>query len=88
LAVIGRFRLCDCPRIARASRVSAPLRSSGISPQELADLGRHFAELEHQQFGHDEFTAMVGRVAGIEQALAIYDLTQFTPDVTAYQPLQ
>lgn len=31
---------------------------------------------------------MVGRVAGFEQALGIYDLTQFTPDVTAYQPPQ
>jgi hypothetical protein len=31
---------------------------------------------------------MVGRVAAIEQALGIYDLTQFTPDVSAYEPAQ
>ena len=41
---------------------------------------------QHQQFGQDEFTAMVGRVAAIEQALGVYDLARFTPDVTAYEP--
>jgi hypothetical protein len=28
---------------------------------------------------------MTGRVASIEQSLGIYDLAQFTPQVTAYQ---
>ncbi len=39
-----------------------------------------------QQFGGGEFTAMVGRVAGIEQHLGSYDLTQFTPQVSQYLP--
>ena len=76
------------PHEAREDTVVFPAFRQLLSPQELADLGQHFAELQHQQFGHDEFTAMVGRVVGIEQALGIYDLTQFTPDVTAYQPPQ
>jgi hypothetical protein len=29
---------------------------------------------------------MVGRVTSIEQNLGIYDLTQFTPQVTQYTP--
>ena len=53
---------------------------------ELAGLGQHFADLEHQQFGKGEFAAMVGRVASIEQNLGIYDLAQFTPQVTQYTP--
>jgi hemerythrin-like domain-containing protein len=76
------------PHEAREDTVVFPAFRQLLSAQELAGLGQHFAELEHQQFGRDEFTAMVGRVAGIEQALGIYDLTRFTPDVTAYQPPQ
>jgi hypothetical protein len=29
---------------------------------------------------------MVGRVTGIEEELGIYDLNQFTPEVTPYLP--
>jgi len=76
------------PHEAREDTVVFPAFRQLLSPQELADLGQHFADLEHQQFGRDEFTAMVGRVAAIEQALGIYDLAQFTPDVTAYEPAQ
>lgn len=76
------------PHEAREDTVVFPAFRQLVSPAELAALGQHFADLEHQQFGQDEFTAMVGRVAAIEQALGIYDLTQFTPDVTAYQPPQ
>jgi len=76
------------PHEAREDTVVFPAFRQLVSPRELAGLGQHFADLEHQQFGQDEFTAMVGRVAAIEQALGIYDLTQFTPDVTAYQPPQ
>ena len=57
-----------------------------VPAQELADLGQHFADLERQQFGRDEFSAMVVRVAGIEQDLGIYDLDQFTPQVGPFVP--
>ena len=40
-----------------------------VPAAELADLGQHFADLERQQFGRDEFGAMVARVARIEQNL-------------------
>jgi hypothetical protein len=43
-------------------------------------------EARGQQFHTDEFTAMVNRVAGIEQELGIYDLNQFTPVITQYLP--
>jgi hemerythrin-like domain-containing protein len=76
------------PHEAREDTVVFPAFRQLLSPGELADLGRHFADLERQQFGGEELTAMVGRVAAIEQALGIYDLNQFTPDVTAYEPPQ
>ena len=68
------------PHEAREDTVVFPAFRDAVPAGELADLARHFADLEHQQFGTDEFTAMVARVAGIEQALGIYDLAQFTPE--------
>jgi hypothetical protein len=63
-----------------------PAFRSVVPAQELADLGQHFADLERQQFGRDEFGAMVARVARIEQHLGIYDLGQFTPQVGPFLP--
>jgi hemerythrin-like domain-containing protein len=74
------------PHEAREDTVVFPAFRQIVPAGELADLGRHFADLEHQQFGTDEFTAMVARVAGIEQNLGIYDLAQFTPQVSQYTP--
>jgi hemerythrin-like domain-containing protein len=74
------------PHEAREDTVVFPAFRQAVPPAELADLGQHFADLERQQFGTDEFTAMVDRVAGIEQELGIYDLAQFTPVVSPYEP--
>jgi hemerythrin-like domain-containing protein len=74
------------PHEAREDTVIFPAFRQIVPAGELADLGQHFADLEHQQFGTDEFTAMVGRVASIEHNLGIYDLAQFTPQVTQYAP--
>jgi hemerythrin-like domain-containing protein len=74
------------PHEAREDTVVFPAFRQIVPAQELTDLGQHFAELEHQQFGTNEFAAMVARVAGIEQNLGIYDLSQFTPQVTQYAP--
>jgi hemerythrin-like domain-containing protein len=72
------------PHEAREDTIVFPAFRQAVPPQEFADLGAHFAELERQQFGPGEFTAMVSRVAAIEQALGIYDLASFTPDVSQY----
>ena len=74
------------PHEAREDTVVFPAFRAIVPAQEFADLGQHFADLEQQQFGRDEFTAMVARIAAIEQALGIYDLNQFTPSVTPYLP--
>jgi hemerythrin-like domain-containing protein len=72
------------PHEAREDTVVFPAFRRIVSPAELAGLGQHFADLEGQQFGTGEFTAMVNRVAAIEIALGIYDLDQFTPEITQY----
>jgi hemerythrin-like domain-containing protein len=74
------------PHEAREDTVVFPAFRGIVPAQELADLGQHFADLEQQQFGRDELTAMVARIAAIEQALGSYDLSQFTPSVTPYLP--
>jgi hemerythrin-like domain-containing protein len=74
------------PHEAREDTVVFPAFRQIVPAGELADLGQQFADLERQQFGTDEFAAMVARVAGIEQNLGIYDLDQFTPQVTQYAP--
>jgi hemerythrin-like domain-containing protein len=71
---------------AREDTVVFPAFREIVPPAELTDLGEHFAGLERQQFHTDEFTAMVNRVAEIEQELGIDNLDQFTPVVTPYEP--
>ena len=74
------------PHEAREDTVIFPAFRKVVPAAELADLGQHFADLERQQFGRDEFGAMVARVARIEQDLEIYDLNQFTPQVGPFLP--
>ena len=74
------------PHEAREDTVIFPAFRQVVPAAELADLGQHFADLERQQFGRDEFGAMVARVARIEQNLEIYDLNQFTPQVGPFLP--
>jgi hemerythrin-like domain-containing protein len=67
------------PHEAREDTVVYPAFRALLKPTEIAQLGKRFAELQDEQFGSDGFTAMVRRVAAIEQELGIYDLAQFTP---------
>jgi hemerythrin-like domain-containing protein len=67
------------PHEAREDTVIYPAFRTIVSPTEIVQLGRHFADLERQQFGPRGFAEMLAKVAGLEQALGIYDLAQFTP---------
>jgi hemerythrin-like domain-containing protein len=74
------------PHEAREDTVVFPAFRQITPAAELTGLGQQFADLQHQEFGTDEFAAAVARVASIEQNLGIYDLTQFTPQVSQYLP--
>jgi hemerythrin-like domain-containing protein len=84
IAAMAAFDRMYEPHEAREDTVVFPAFRQIVPPAELADLGQQFADLEHQQFGTGEFTVMVNRVAAIEQDLGIYDLNQFTPQVSQY----
>lgn len=69
------------PHEAREDTVLFPALRSIVSPHEFGALGETFEDEEHKLFGADGFESMVDRVATIERALGIYDLSQFTPQV-------
>lgn len=69
------------PHEAREDTVLFPAFRKIVSPHEFDALGEDFEKKEDQLFGDDGFENVVGKVAGIEKRLGIYDLSQFTPKI-------
>jgi len=69
------------PHEAREDTVLFPAFRRVVAPREYAALGEDFEKMEEEQFGEGGFEEMVDRVAGIERAIGIHDLSQFTPNV-------
>jgi hemerythrin-like domain-containing protein len=69
------------PHEAREDTVVFPALRLLLSPDRLRSLADTFADEENKQFGPGAFADMVDRVAAIEDALGIGDLSQFTPTV-------
>jgi hemerythrin-like domain-containing protein len=67
------------PHAAREDTVLFPAFRTIVSAKEYEELGEKFEDKEHQLFGKDGFEKIVAEVAGLEKALGIYDLAQFTP---------
>jgi len=67
------------PHESREDTVLFPAIRKIVSRNEYFALGEDFEHKEHELFGEDGFDSMVGKVAGIEKQLGIYDLAQFTP---------
>ena len=67
------------PHEAREDTVLFPELKKIVSVHEYDALGEEFEKREHQIFGGDGFDIMLDKVAGIEKAMGIYDLNQFTP---------
>jgi hemerythrin-like domain-containing protein len=74
-----RFIRMYAPHEAREDTVLFPAFRGIVSSNEYGSLGEEFEKKEHQLFGEDGFQRIVERVAGIEKALGIYELSQFTP---------
>lgn len=66
---------------AREDTVLFPAFHELVGGKEYDLLGDQFEKREHDVLGPDGFEKMVDRVAGIERALGIYDLAQFTPKI-------
>jgi hemerythrin-like domain-containing protein len=67
------------PHEAREDTVLFPALRQIVSKQEFGALGEEFEKKEHALFGEEGFEKIVDRVASIEKALGIYELSQFTP---------
>jgi hemerythrin-like domain-containing protein len=67
------------PHEAREDTVLFPALHEIVSANEYDALGEDFETKEHQLFGREGFEGQVKKVAGIEKALGIYDVAQFTP---------
>ena len=78
---LRQFNRMYRPHEAREDTVLFPALRQIVSKHEFDSLGEEFEKKEHQLFGEDGFEKIVDRVASIEQALGINDLSQFTPRV-------
>lgn len=67
------------PHAAREETVVFREFTELLDPSSYANLGDQFEEREQKLFGEKGFENMVNKVAALEQQLAIYDLSQFTP---------
>jgi hemerythrin-like domain-containing protein len=76
---IRQFNRMYAPHEAREDTVLFPAFRGIVSAHEFDALGEDFEKKENELFGQDGFEKMVDKVAGIEKALGIYDLSQFTP---------
>lgn len=67
------------PHEAREDTVLFPAFRKIVSRHEYDSLGEAFEKNEHRPFGEDGFEMMVNKVADIEKAPGIYELSKFTP---------
>jgi hemerythrin-like domain-containing protein len=79
IKLLTNFNAMYRPHEAREDTILFPALRKIISKNEYFSLGEDFEDKEHELFGEDGFEAMVGRVAGIEKQLGIFDLSKFTP---------
>jgi hemerythrin-like domain-containing protein len=63
---------------AREDTVVFPAWKDALSARQLDEMGETFEEIEHQQFGKDGFEDAAAKIALIEQALGITDISRFT----------
>jgi len=78
---LRQFVRMYAPHEAREDTVLFPAFRKIVSENEYDSLGEEFEKKEHELFGEDGFEKMVHRVATIEKALGIYELSQFTPKI-------
>ena len=66
------------PHAAREDTVLFPRLRGLVSANEYDAMAEDFEKKEHALFGDDGFEKMVHRVVAIEQAIGIWDISQFT----------
>lgn len=79
IRLLNDFNKMYRPHAAREDTVLFPSIRKVVSENEYFDLGENFEQKEHELFGNNGFETIVEKVAGIEEQLGIYDLSEFTP---------
>jgi hemerythrin-like domain-containing protein len=79
VAPIRQFVRMYRPHAAREDTVLFPAFHDMLSEKERDQLGDQFEDKEHSLFGPKGFEHIVDEVAGLERALGIENLQQFTP---------
>ena len=82
IGLLYQFNSMYRPHESREDTVLFPAFRKIVSKHEYDALGEEFEKNEHKLFGESGFEGMVERVAGIEKSLGIYELAQFTPNLT------
>ena len=70
------------PHEAREDTVLFPALHWLVTSKQLNDLGDDFSKEEDRLFGEGGFEKTVEQVAGNEKRLGLYDLSQFTPEMS------
>jgi len=78
-ASIEQFIRMYEPHASREDTVLFPTFHDLFTEKEFDELGDQFEEKEHQVLGSGGFEGTVEKVAQLEKALGIYELSQFTP---------
>jgi hemerythrin-like domain-containing protein len=78
---LGEFVRMYRPHEAREDTVLFPAFRDIVTRQEFERLGEEFEGREDEVLGEHGFERVVEEVAGIERALGIYELANFTPKV-------
>ncbi len=71
------------PHEAWEDTVVYPALRAVTAQRTLDELAERFAELENRQYGDSALTAILQRVAGVEDELGIGDIAAFTPSGVA-----
>jgi len=82
ITLLTSFNRMYRPHEAREDTILFPAFRKIVSKHEYDSLGEDFEKNEQKLFGKGGFDMMVDRVAGIEKQLGIYELSQFTPNVS------
>jgi hemerythrin-like domain-containing protein len=80
-SALAQFIRMYRPHEAREDTIVFPEFKKTLTPKEYDQLGDVFEEREHELFGKEGFDGIVVKIAKIEKALGIYDLSKFTPKV-------
>ncbi len=76
---LAKFTRMYRPHEAREDTVVFPEFKKLLTPKEYDKLGDQFEDKEHELFGKEGFEGVLVKIAEIEKAFGIADLSKFTP---------